>query len=80
MSAAEKKRVEQEIASWESRLFELEGKLLQEPCNIVTGFAGFHKQNLSSVKPNPNVDPAQRIFSLSSHTSPAYKANAAKQH
>lgn len=70
---SDKKKVEQEIASVEKRLFELEGKLLQEQFNIVSGFTGLHKQNLSSVKPNPNIDPGQRLFSLSSHTSPVHK-------
>lgn len=67
-----KKKLEQDIAVVERQLFDLETRLLSEPYNIAKGFEGFHKFNASATKTSTAPPPPeQRIFSLSSHTSPA---------
>lgn len=65
-----KKKLEQDIAHVERQLYDLETRLLSEPFNIAKGFEGFHKG--AATKPSSaEPPPEQRIFSLSSHTSPA---------
>ena len=63
-----KRKLEADIAAVERQLYELEGHVLAEPFNVVTGFAGFHKgPAINATRP---VLPEERIFSLSSLTSP----------
>ena len=70
---SDKKKLETAILEVERRLYELETKLLLEPCNIVTGFEGVPKEAVSAPKLTA-VELDQRIFSLSSLTSAASSA------
>ena len=76
-ASADKRKLEQEIAAVEKQLYDLETKLLTEPFNVVTGLQGIHKQAVAAPKIAVSaVELKQRIFSLSSLTSPASKAAA----
>ena len=77
-ASSDKKKIEVEIAAVERRLYELETKLLQEPCNIVDGLAGVPKEAVSAPKLT-SVELDKRIFSLSSLTSPAHTSPAHKK-
>ena len=63
-----KRKLQSDLAAGGRRLYELEGHILAEPFNVVSGFAGFHKG--PAVHATRAVPPEERIFSLSSLTSP----------
>lgn len=69
-----KKRLEQQIVQVEKQIYELEGHVLGEQHNIVTGFAGLQKGPVltpaSVAKAAPPVNADLRVFSLSSLSSP----------
>ena len=69
-----KRRREQQILEVEKQIYELEGHLLRDPFNLITGaFTGISKAPTTvseSSKAAVVVAPEQRIFSLSSLTSP----------
>lgn len=69
-----KRALEAQICEVEKQLYELEGTLLADRYNIIAGFGGFEKAPTAvseASKAAAVIAPEQRIFSLSSLTSPA---------
>jgi Histone acetyltransferase subunit NuA4 len=64
----EKKELEDELVALEKQIFDLETRYLNQPTKVTTGFGNFNR-TVTQKQVGP-LDDSERLFSLSSSTSP----------
>lgn len=64
----EKKETEEELAALEKQIYDLETRYLTSSTNLIAGFGNFTRT--VTTRPVGPVDDSERLYSLSSSTSP----------